>query len=138
MNIEINGVTLQADFMDAGFMETLEPALKDVQQQMVTLRTKKHDSVAAGYRELNQLIEGFFDRVFEPDTSYQIFNGSQNVLMHLEALAKVQDQSKRATKEFNDFTNRYSQRQKASGFNSMQGHQQKQKPQPQNREHTNR
>ena len=27
MNIEINGVTLQADFMDADFMEKFEPAL---------------------------------------------------------------------------------------------------------------
>lgn len=27
MNIEINGVTLQADFMDADFMEVFEPAI---------------------------------------------------------------------------------------------------------------
>lgn len=40
MNIEINGVTLQGDFMDAGFMEVLEPALLEVREDMQKVRTQ--------------------------------------------------------------------------------------------------
>ena len=40
MNIEINGVTLQGDFMDAGFMEVLEPALLEVKEDMQKARTQ--------------------------------------------------------------------------------------------------
>ena len=34
MNIEINGVTLQADFMDADFMEKFEPAINKTREEI--------------------------------------------------------------------------------------------------------
>ena len=46
MNIEINGVTLQADFMDAAFMEILEPALNQVREDMQKVRTQPRGLVA--------------------------------------------------------------------------------------------
>ena len=59
MNIEINGVNLQADFMDAEFMDKLEPALAEVQKKLNHGRTQNYESVGAAYRELNGYIERF-------------------------------------------------------------------------------
>lgn len=122
MNIEINGVTLQGDFMDAGFMEILEPALLEVREDMQKARTQPRGLVAAGYDALNKALDKFFNAVFGPDASERLFNGSRNVMIRMEALAKVDQLAKESRKQFNDFSNKYSQRQQQNGFNSMQGH----------------
>lgn len=122
MNIEINGVTLQGDFMDAGFMEILEPALLEVKEDIQKTRTQPRGLVAAGYDALNKALDKFFNTVFGTDTSEQLFNGSRNVMIRMEALAKVDQLAKESRKQFNDFSNKYSQRQQQNGFNSMQGH----------------
>lgn len=127
MNIEINGVTLQADFMDAGFMEILEPALLEVREDIQKTRTQPRGLVAAGYDALNKALDKFFNTVFGPETSEQVFGKSRNVMIRMEALAKVDQLAKESRKQFNDFSNKYSQRQQQNGFNSMQGHKQKQK-----------
>ncbi len=128
MNIEINGVTLQADFMDAAFMEILEPALNQVREDMQKVRTQPRGLVAgAAYDALNKALDNFFNTVFGDGTSEQIFGKSRNVMIRMEALAKVDQLAKESRKQFNDFSNKYSQRQQQNGFNSMQGHKQKQK-----------
>ena len=100
MNIEINGVTLQGDFMDAGFMEILEPALVEVKEDIQKTKTQPRGLVAAGYDALNKAMDKFFNKVFGPETSKQLFGESRNVMIRMEAL---------------------------NGFNSMQGHKPKQK-----------
>ena len=127
MNIEINGVTLQADFMDADFMDKLEPALAETQRKIANGKMQQYSSISAAYRALNEVMENFFDQVFGAGTSDRLFNGSQNVMEHMKAVAVINDQCNSAKKEFNDFTNRYSQRARAGGFNSMQGHNKPQK-----------
>ena len=127
MNIEINGVTLQDDFMDAAFMEILEPALNQVREDMQKVRTQPRGLVAAAYDALNKALDNFFNTVFGDGTSEQIFGKSRNVMIRMEALAKVDQLAKESRKQFNDFSNKYSQRQQQNGFNSMQGHKQKQK-----------
>ena len=78
--------------------------------------------MAAGYDALNKALDRFFNKVFGPDTSEQLFGGSRNVMIRMEALAKVDQLAKESRKQFNDFSNRYSQRQQQNGFNSMRGH----------------
>lgn len=129
MNIEVNGVTLQADFMDADFMEKLEPALTETQRQIASGNMRQYSSTSEAYRSMNKIMENLFDVVFGAGTSDRIFNGSQNVMEHLKAVAVIYEHANSAKKEFNDFTNRYSQRARAGGFNSMQGHNKSQKHQ---------
>ncbi len=129
MNIEINGVTLQADFMDAGFMEKIEPALSDIRNELQTTKTQP-GMVSAKYDAMNKAIDKFFNNVFGAGTSDQIFNGSRNVMIRMEALGKIDVLQKEARKQFNDLANKYSQRQQQNGFNSIQsiqGHKPKQK-----------
>ncbi|MCM1439829.1 MAG: hypothetical protein NC131_11610 [Roseburia sp.] len=123
MNIEINGVNLQADFMDADFMEVFEPSIYRMQEGLNASKTMP-GSVAAKYKAMNESMETFFDEVFGEGTSKRIFQGSQNVMLHLEAVAKIEEAQRAEKKRFNDLSNRYTQRQ--NGFQSMQGHQKKQ------------
>ena len=127
MNIEINGVTLQVDFMDADFMETFEPAIYELHKSINTGKNMP-GSVAAKYKAMNQTIETFFNAIFGEGTADSIFQGSKNVMVHLEAVAKIEEAQRAEKKQFNDFSNRYTQRQ--NGFQSMQGHKKKQKNRP--------
>lgn len=127
MNMEINGITLQADFMDADFMEAFEPALHQMLDDINKSKAQTGRSVAAGYRELNQCVENFFDTVWGPDTGSRIFNGSGNVRVHMEAVVQINAAYREERKQLNDFSNRCTQRQNQNGIQSMQGHQKKQR-----------
>lgn len=127
MNIEINGVTLQADFMDADFMEIFEPAVYEMREKINASKTM-NGSVAAKYREMNQAIETCFDIIFGDGISGRVFQGSKNVMVHLEAVARIEEAQRIERKQFSEFSNKYTQRQ--NSFHSMQGHQKKQKPKP--------
>lgn len=90
MNIEINGVTLQADFMDADFMERFEPAVYELRDQINASKTMQ-GSVAAKYKAMNKTIEDAFNKIFGDGTADSIFQGSKNVMVHLEAVAAFSD-----------------------------------------------
>lgn len=126
MNMEINGVTLQADFMDADFMETFEPALIEMKDGINACKTM-NVSIAANYKAMIQLMDAFFDKSFGEGTSVCIFGNSKNVMARLEAVTQIDEAYKAEKKQLSNFTNRYTQRQ--NNFQSMQGHQKKQKPQ---------
>lgn len=126
MNIEINGVTLQADFMDADFIERFEPAVYEMREGINESKTMQGD-VAAKYKVLNHAIEDGFDKIFGDGTAGRIFQGSKNVMVHMEAMSKIVEAQNAEKKQFNDFSNKYTQRQ--NSFKSMQGHQKKQRPQ---------
>lgn len=128
--IEINGVALPVDFMDADFMDVFEPAIMKLQQDISRSKGREHQSVAVGYRELNQCVETFFDAVWGQDASGRVFCGSKNVMAHLEAVTRIDAAYKEEKKRFNDFSNRYTQRQRQNGFQPGQG---RQKKQPHNR-----
>ncbi len=125
MNMEINGVTLQADFMDADFMDVFEPALYEMQNGINESKATK-GSIAAGLRKMNETVETFFDRSFGEGTADRIFQGSGNVMVHLEAVARVKEAYLDERKQFNNFSNKYTQRQ--NSFQPMQGHQKRQGP----------
>lgn len=127
MNMEINGVTLQADFMDADFMEVFEPALNEMREVLNRVKVQNDRSIAARYKEMNDCIEQFFDKVFGDGISASIFEGRKNVMLHLEAVARIDEAYKEEKKQFNNFSNKYTQRQ--NSFQSMQGHKKKQRPQ---------
>lgn len=124
MNIEINGVTLQADFMDADFMEKFEPAINKMREE-INAGKAMQGMTAAKYKAMNQTIETFFDTVFGEGTACSIFQGSKNIMVHLEAVARIDEAQRAEKKQFNNFSNKYTQRQ--NSFQSMQGHQKKQR-----------
>ena len=118
---------MQVDFMDADFMEKFEPAVYKVRDKINESKTMQ-GSVAAKYKLMNQSIETCFNEVFGEGTADSIFQGSKNVMAPLEALVRIEEAQKTEKKRFNDLSNKYTQRQ--NSFQSVQGHKQKQKNQP--------
>lgn len=120
MTITIKGKQFPGDFYDVDFMERYEAACMALQvrtQEINALRVAQDASrlsTADGYRALNRAVEEFFDMVFGPGSSAQIFQGVEgNVREHLEAVDEINGQAAEQRKGLNDITNRYTQRQAA-------------------------
>ena len=114
MDIIINGVTLQGDFMDADFVGPYEAATRKMQEIAAASRGKKYASVAQGYLEQCQTVNEYFDDVFGPGTAAKVFQGAEhNIMVHLKAVEQLTDWARGEKKKLNDFTNKYTQRQNA-------------------------
>lgn len=109
--ITICGKTLTADFMDADFMKVFEEKSKEFYERAKKNQTRKFNSTYEGMIETCEVVEKYFDEVFGDGTSKELFGGSHNVQTHLEAVAELTDAHSKSRKEFNDFSNRYIQRQ---------------------------
>lgn len=114
MDIIINGVTLQGDFMDADFVGPYEEATKKMQATAAASRGKQYASVAEGYLEQCATVDEYFDDVFGEGTAAKVFQGAEhNIMAHLKAVEQLTDWAQGEKKKLNDFTNKYTQRQNA-------------------------
>lgn len=114
MDIIINGVTLQGDFMDADFVGPFEEATKKMQEKAVVCQRKQYNSTAEGYIEQCNVIDEYFDDIFGSGTAAEIFMGAEhNIMVHLTAVEELTNWALAEKKKLNDFTNKYTQRQNA-------------------------
>lgn len=114
MDIIINGVTLQGDFMDADFVGPYEGAAKKMQATAAASRGKQYASTAEGYLEQCKTVDEYFDDIFGPGTAAKVFQGSEhNIMVHLKAVETLTNWAQGEKKKLNDFTNKYTQRQNA-------------------------
>ena len=114
MDIIINGVTLQGDFMDADFVGPYEEATKKMQEKAAASRGKQYASTAEGYLDQCKTVDEYFDDIFGPGTAAKVFQGAEHHLMvHLKAVEELTNWAYGEKKKLNDFTNRYTQRQNA-------------------------
>ncbi len=109
--ITICGKTFTADFMDADFMKVFEEKTYEFYERAKKNQTRKFASTYEGMMETCSTVEDYLDAVFGEGTSEELFNGTHNVQTHLEAVAELTDAHTKSKKEFNDFSNRYIQRQ---------------------------
>ena len=92
MDIIINGVTLQGDFMDADFVGPYEEATKKMQATAMASRNKQYSSAAEGYLEQCATVDTYFDDIFGPGTAAKVFQGSEhNIMVHLKAVEELTD-----------------------------------------------
>lgn len=114
MDIIINGVTLQGNFMDADFVGPYEVATKKMQETAAASRGKQYASLAEGYLDQCKTVDEYFDDIFGPGTAAKVFQGSEHDLMvHLMAVEDLTSWAQGEKKKLNDFTNKYTQRQNA-------------------------
>lgn len=114
MDIIINGVTLQGDFMDADFIGPYEEATRKMQARAAESRDKKYDRIADGYIEQCEVVDDYFDEIFGAGTAAEVFKGKEhNIMVHLKAVETLTDWAQGEKKKLNDFTNKYTQRQAA-------------------------
>ena len=114
MNIIINSVTLQGDFMDADFVGPYEEATRKMQATAAESRGKQYANLAEGYLDQCRTVDEYFDDVFGPGTAAKVFQGVEhNIMAHLKAVEQLTDWAQGEKKKLNDFTNKYTQRQNA-------------------------
>lgn len=112
--IEINGIKLEADFMDADFIGQYEDATRHLQQHALAQKVKHYDSLKEGYLEQIKVVNLYFNEIFGDGTADKIFAGKEkNLMVHLQAVATLTDWGNAEKKRLNDFTNKYTQRQAA-------------------------
>ncbi len=112
MEIIINGVTLEGDFMDADFVGPYEEATKKMAEKAQLNQEKKYDSFADSIIEQCALVDEMFDNIFGEGTAEKLFQGSErNLMVHLVAVEDLTSWANGERKKLNDFTNKYTQRQ---------------------------
>lgn len=115
MEIIINGIALEGDFMDADFVGPYEEATKALQVKATESQGKQYSSFAESIRDQCATIDTYFDSVFGEGTAAKIFAGSERQLMvHLQAVEDLTTWAQGEKKKLNDFTNKYTQRQNAA------------------------
>lgn len=114
MDIVLNGVTLQGDYMDADFMEVFEAAMREVITTAEAKKREQFPTVAAAFRAQCEVVDTCLDKIFGEGTAAKVFQGKMNVREHFQAIEDLGSWAAGERKNFNDFTNRYTQRQRAS------------------------
>lgn len=116
--MNIRNVELQADFLDADFMEVFETAMRKMQERANEAKTKTWTSNAEAMREICNYINAFFDDAFGAGTAEKIFAGKANVGDHFDALEAVYDERDKVNGKIANVRNKYIQRQ--AGYQNRQ------------------
>lgn len=100
----VRGVEFDIDILDADVMERFEDAAGKIQKKVAEEKTKKHKKNADFIRAFNTLTEEFIDEVLGEGASGMIFNGSQNMMEHMEAYNGIFEAKNAAMSEVSEFT----------------------------------
>lgn len=114
MDIVLNGVTLQGDYMDADFMEKFELSLRKCMETAAAKKREHFETVSAAFRAQCEVVNTCLDEIFGPGTAEAVFQGTANVREHFQAIQDLGTWAASERKSFNDFTNQYTQRQRAT------------------------
>lgn len=121
MDIIIRGHALPGDFFDVDFIDRYEDCTKQYQNDLSVSRAKTYERTSDGYRALIRDTERFFDNLFGPGTSAQLFAGKQGDMReHMSAVNELANAFRTQSKEINDISNTTAQRQAANVARSGQ------------------
>lgn len=98
MTIEINGVSLEFNMLDADFVDDYEAALKDVQEY----KTPEGATTGETIRGVCDCVNTFFDRVFGNGTAEAIFGDKHDLNVTTDALQIVVEAAEQQSKDYND------------------------------------
>ena len=116
--MNINGVELKADFLDADFIDVFETALIKMQKRADDAKNRKWPKNSDAMREICAYIDEFFDDAFGAGTAESLFGGKNNVGVHFEALEAVYDERDKVNSVMANVRNKYLQRQ--AGYQNRQ------------------
>lgn len=104
--LEINGVELKFDLLDADMAEKYEKAYRKMQRNVANI--PKNLSLADSIRKQCNLIFCFFNEVFGQDTSKKIFGNKTNLRECIKAVETLIDYVNKDVEEANKIINKYS------------------------------
>ena len=104
--MEINGVSLELNVLDADELERYEKALATMQEQ------SQEDFSAPSYSESIRMqcriVHQFFDSVFGEGTSGSVFQGKSDLRACLQAASTVVEEANHQFSEIGEFAKQYS------------------------------
>ena len=104
--ININGVELELDLLDADVLERYE-----MLHQEVAAKSKaplpEGTSTADGMRMQCRIVDEFFDALFGPGTAKRVLGENSNLGLRLEAFGKVASMSSEVRQEISAIADRY-------------------------------
>ena len=100
MTVNVLGVDLEIDIYDVDVFEKFEKEVTEVKRKSDT--TGKGKTTAQVLRRHCAIVKEFFDNVFGPGTSEELFHGKDNIKDCTDAYLKVISELSLASNEFND------------------------------------
>lgn len=107
----INGYTVDIDVTDADFIERMEKANDNLNNEIERLKETVKDenfNIAEGIRQECKIIKDFFDYVLGDGTSEKIFNGKDSLNLCFQAYEELVKASEEQYKILNDKISAYS------------------------------
>lgn len=105
--ININGIDLELDLLDADVMEKYQNLNAEIAEKIKEPTQYQNLSTADGMRKQCRLIEEFFDKLFGAGTAQRLFGGGNNLRVRAEAFAKVSAASRDAMGELTSISDKY-------------------------------
>jgi hypothetical protein len=100
--IEINGVELELDLMDADVLDSVQDALENLTDESV-----ESERVGDMVRQPCITINKFFDTVFGEGASDAVFEGKMNLVKHMDAFTQVVAEIEKAPETINNQMDKY-------------------------------
>lgn len=124
--ININGIELEIDMMDADVMEKYEHLTEKLTKEISESKQYVGLSNSDGIRIQCHHIGGFFDALFGSGTAKRVFRGSNNLGLYIDAFAQVTYLAINTKEEIYSIADKY-------GLGRLQNRQQSGGLNPQNR-----
>jgi hypothetical protein len=100
--IEINGVELELDLMDADVLDSVQDALENL-----TTESEQSERVGDMVRQPCITINTFFDAVFGEGASDAVFQGKMNLVDHMDAFTQIVSEIEKAPETINGQMDKY-------------------------------
>lgn len=105
--MNILGVELEFDFMDADQLETYERENQRVAERIKEPTQYQGKSTADSLRIQCRIVDDFFDSLFGPGTAQKLFKGKANIRDHMEAFGIMAQGAVNARKELDEIEDKY-------------------------------
>lgn len=105
--VNINGVELELDLLDADVVEKYENLNKEIVEKIKDPANYEGLSNADGMRFQCRCVEEYFDKLFGYGTSEKVFPKNNNLGIRMEAFGQITSLSKQSTERIHDIQNKY-------------------------------
>ena len=104
--MKIKNIEVDFDFLDANDVERFENATQKLVDETEKYK-EKEISMSEEIRLECEIIEKFFDEVFEEGISQKLFNGKQNLKEHVDVFQDIMNEKIRYNKDIEAMYQRY-------------------------------
>lgn len=104
--LNVNGVDLELDLMDADVMERYERMNKEIAEKVQGLANQPGTN-AEKMRAINDEVRNYFDEIFGEGTAQEVFGDTQKLDTYLEAFGTVASASNGLADKVQSITDKY-------------------------------